>query len=73
MDVTAEQASARASFADLDAPARAGGRAEISATGFNGGVADLLASIRASAGSIEEWRRALEVVKSSHTTGVCAE
>lgn len=54
IDVTAEQASAQASFADLDAPARAAGRVVIPAAGFYGGLADLLASARASAGNIDE-------------------
>jgi len=54
IDVTAEQASAQASFADLDAPARAAGRVVIPAAGFYGGLADLLASALASAGDIEE-------------------
>lgn len=48
IDVTAEQASAQASFADLDRPARAAGRVVIPAAGFYGGLADLLASALAS-------------------------
>lgn len=51
IDVTAEQASARASFSDFAAPARAAGRAVIPAAGFFGGLADLLASALADAGS----------------------
>ena len=54
IDVTAEQASAQASFADLDAPARAANRVVIPAAGFYGGLADLLASALASAGDIDE-------------------
>jgi hypothetical protein len=54
IDVTAEQASAQASFAELDAPARAAGRVVIPAAGFYGGLADLLASALASAGDIDE-------------------
>jgi Saccharopine dehydrogenase NADP binding domain len=54
VDVTAEQASAQASFADFDAPARAASRVVIPAAGFYGGLADLLASALASAGHIDE-------------------
>ena len=54
IDVTAEQASAQAAFADLDAPARAAGRVVIPAAGFYGGLADLLASALASPGDIDE-------------------
>ena len=54
IDVTAEQASAQASFADFDAPARAAGRVVIPAAGFYGGLADLLASALASADKIDE-------------------
>jgi short subunit dehydrogenase-like uncharacterized protein len=54
IDVTAEQASAQASFADFDAPARAANRAVIPAAGFYGGLADLLAGALASAGCIDE-------------------
>jgi hypothetical protein len=54
IDVTAEQASAQASFADLDAPARAARRVVIPAAGFYGGLADLLASALASPGHIDE-------------------
>lgn len=54
IDVTAEQASAQASFADFDAPARAAHRVVIPAAGFYGGLADLLASALASAGDIDE-------------------
>ncbi|MBI1754176.1 MAG: saccharopine dehydrogenase NADP-binding domain-containing protein [Acidobacteria bacterium] len=54
IDVTAEQASAQASFADLDAPARAANRVVIPAAGFYGGLADLLASALASAGNIDK-------------------
>lgn len=54
IDVTAEQASAQASFAELDEPARAAGRVVIPAAGFYGGLADLLASALAAAGSIDE-------------------
>ncbi|HKW83476.1 MAG TPA: saccharopine dehydrogenase NADP-binding domain-containing protein [Burkholderiaceae bacterium] len=51
IDVTAEQASAQASFADFDEPARAAGRVVIPAAGFYGGLADLLASALASGAS----------------------
>jgi len=54
IDVTAEQASAQASFADFDAPARAAHRVVIPAAGFYGGLADLLASALAPAGDIDE-------------------
>lgn len=54
IDVTAEQASAQASFAELDAPARAAGRVVIPAAAFYGGLADLLASALASSGDIDE-------------------
>jgi hypothetical protein len=54
IDVTAEQASAQATFADFDAPARAANRVVIPAAGFYGGLADLLASALASAGDIDE-------------------
>jgi hypothetical protein len=54
IDVTAEQASAQASLADFDAPARAAHRVVIPAAGFYGGLADLLASALASAGEIDE-------------------
>jgi hypothetical protein len=54
IDVTAEQASARATFADFDMPARAASRVVIPAAGFYGGLADLLASALAAAGSIDE-------------------
>ena len=54
IDVTAEQASAQASCADLVAPARAANRVVIPAAGFYGGLADLLASALASAGGIDE-------------------
>lgn len=54
IDVTAEQPSAQASFAELDAPARAAGRVVIPAAAFYGGLADLLASSLASEGEIEE-------------------
>ena len=54
IDVTAEQASAQASFAAFDAPARAANRVVIPAAGFYGGLADLLASALASAGDIDE-------------------
>ncbi len=54
IDVTAEQPSAQATFADFDAPARAAGRVVIPAAGFFGGLADLLAGALASAGTIDE-------------------
>lgn len=54
IDVTAEQASAQASLADFDAPARAANRVVLPAAGFYGGLADLLASALARAGQIDE-------------------
>jgi short subunit dehydrogenase-like uncharacterized protein len=54
IDVTAEQASAQASFAELDPPARAAGRVVIPAAALYGGLADLLASAPASDGDIDE-------------------
>jgi hypothetical protein len=54
IDVTAEQASAQASLAGFDAPARAAGRVVIPAAGFYGGLGDLLASALASTGDIDE-------------------
>lgn len=54
IDVTAEQPSAQATFADLHAPAVAAGRVVIPAAGFYGGLADLLASALAAPGAIEE-------------------
>lgn len=54
IDVTAEQASAQASFADFGAAARAAGRVVIPAAGFFGGLADLLAGALACAGRIDE-------------------
>lgn len=44
LDVTAEQASAQATFANYDQPARDAGVTIIPAAGFYGGLADLLAS-----------------------------
>src|SRR3989344_4958922 len=44
IDVTAEQPSAQATFADLQAPAAAAGRVVVPAAGFYGGLADLPAS-----------------------------
>lgn len=54
IDVTAEQASAQATFADFDAPARAVGRVVIPAAGFYGGLADLLASALAASASADK-------------------
>ncbi len=54
IDVTAEQASAQTSFAELDAPARAAGRVVIPAAAFYGGLADLLAGAMASDGHVDE-------------------
>lgn len=54
IDVTAEQPSAQASFAELDAPAREAGRVVSPAAAFYGGLADLLASALASEGEIDE-------------------
>lgn len=54
IDVTAEQPSAQATFADLHAPAVAAGRAVVPAAGFYGGLADLLASALAVPGPIDE-------------------
>ena len=53
LDVTAEQASAQATLADLDAPARAAGRVAIPAAAFYGGLADLVATAAASPGPID--------------------
>ena len=53
LDVTAEQASAQATLAGLDAPARAAGRVAIPAAAFYGGLADLLATAMASPGPID--------------------
>lgn len=53
LDVTAEQGSAQATLADLDAPARAAGRVAIPAAAFYGGLADLLASSVAAPGPID--------------------
>lgn len=50
IDVTAEQPSAQASFAELDAPAREAGRVVIPAAAFYGGLADLLATALAADG-----------------------
>ena len=69
IDVTAEQASAQASFDDLDAPARAAGRVVIPAAGFYGGLADLLASALASAGAIDEITVAVALDRWWPTTG----
>ncbi|MBU0828474.1 MAG: saccharopine dehydrogenase NADP-binding domain-containing protein [Gammaproteobacteria bacterium] len=54
IDVTAEQPSAIASFAELHAPALAAGRVVIPAAGFYGGLADLLATALAAPGPIDE-------------------
>ncbi len=54
IDVTAEQASAQATFADFDAAARAAHRVVIPAAGFYGGLADLLVSALAAAQDIDE-------------------
>jgi len=54
IDVTAEQGSAQATFADLDVPARAAGRVVIPAAGFYGGLADLLASALAEPAFIDD-------------------
>ena len=53
IDVTAEQASAQATFAEFDAPARAAGRVVTPAAGFYGGLSDLVASALASPGDID--------------------
>ncbi|PUA97331.1 putative NAD(P)-binding protein [Acidovorax sp. 107] len=53
LDVTAEQGSAQATLADLDAPAQAAGRVAIPAAAFYGGLADLLASSVAAPGPID--------------------
>ena len=54
IDVTAEQPSAQATFADLQAPAVAARHVVIPAAGFYGGLADLLASALAAPGLIDE-------------------
>jgi hypothetical protein len=53
IDVTAEQASAQASFVDFDTAARAARRVVMPAAGFYGGLADLLASALAAPGDID--------------------
>jgi hypothetical protein len=54
LDVTAEQASAQATFDEHDAAARAAGVAVIPAAGFYGGLADLLASALAGGEPLDE-------------------
>jgi len=54
IDVTAEQASAQATFAEFDAPARAAHRVVIPAAGFYGGLADLLAGALATSDAVDE-------------------
>lgn len=54
IDVTAEQPSAQASFAELDEPARQAGRVVVPAAAFYGGLADLLASAIGTEGVIDE-------------------
>lgn len=54
IDVTAEQASAQATFAEFDTPARERGLVVIPAAAFYGGLADLLASALADSGFIDE-------------------
>ncbi|MED5619830.1 saccharopine dehydrogenase NADP-binding domain-containing protein [Ideonella sp. BN130291] len=69
IDVTAEQASALASFTELDAPARAAGRAVIPAAAFYGGLADLLASALAAEGDIDEITVAIALDRWWPTSG----
>lgn len=54
LDVTAEQASAKASFDDYDQAARAAGVTIIPAAGFYGGLADLLATALVGDGQVDE-------------------
>ncbi|MDQ2780815.1 MAG: saccharopine dehydrogenase NADP-binding domain-containing protein [Pseudomonadota bacterium] len=54
IDVTAEQASAQATFSRFGAAARAANRVVIPAAGFYGGLADLLASALTLGGEIDE-------------------
>jgi len=55
LDLTAEQASALATFERFDGPARAAGVAVIPAAGFYGGMADLLATaLVGPAGEVDE-------------------
>jgi short subunit dehydrogenase-like uncharacterized protein len=69
LDVTAEQASAKASFDKFDAPARQAQRAVIPAAGFYGGLADLLASAVASSGPIDEITVAVALTRWWPTDG----
>lgn len=54
LDVTAEQASALATFDAFDQPAREAGVAVVPAAGFYGGLADLLATALAGGDAVEE-------------------
>ncbi|MGO4221212.1 trans-acting enoyl reductase family protein [Lysobacter sp. TAF61] len=54
IDVTAEQASAQATFERYDEPARAAGVAVIPAAGFYGGLADLLATALVGADRVDD-------------------
>ncbi|HEV7990861.1 MAG TPA: saccharopine dehydrogenase NADP-binding domain-containing protein [Gemmatimonadaceae bacterium] len=54
LDITAEQASARATFEAYDEPARAAGITVMPAASFYGGLADLLASALVGDGHAEE-------------------
>ena len=59
IDVTAEQASAKAIFDLYDAPARAAGVTLIPAAGFYGGLADLLATALVGGGQADEITTAI--------------
>ncbi|QDH69647.1 saccharopine dehydrogenase family protein [Marilutibacter alkalisoli] len=59
LDVTAEQASAQATFEAHDRPAREAGVVVIPAAGFYGGLADLLASAVAGEAALEELTTAV--------------
>jgi Saccharopine dehydrogenase NADP binding domain len=69
IDVTAEQASAQASFAEFDAPAREASRVVIPAAAFYGGLADLLAGALASEGYIDEITVAIALSRWWPTAG----
>ena len=69
IDVTAEQPSAIASFAELHALALAAGRVVIPAAGFYGGLADLLATALAAPGPIDEITVAMGIDRWWPTVG----
>jgi hypothetical protein len=76
VDVTAEQASALASFEQFDERARAAGVAVMPAAGFYGGLADLLASALAGHHAIEDMTVAIALdhwwpTEGTRKTGEC--